>query len=274
MISTARVLATLATAALAGASAFAQGFPNKPITIISAYPPGGGGDVIARVIAPKLSQRLGQPVVIDNKPGASGNIATDFVARSQPDGATLLINNSTLILNAALGMPQNFKVQSDLKYIAAVASTPIAIAVHPSLPVKNIEELVAYARTKPGLSYSSCGNGSPQHFAGAHFAKIAKVDMVHVAYKGCAPAVMDGIAGTVPVMFNTVPNLEAQAKAGKVRYIPWARSSACRSSRTCRRSPRPRASPASTPRCGSASSVLPSCRRPWPSASSRSCWPW
>ena len=218
MTNTARVLATLAAATLAGA-ALAQGLPSKPITIISAYPPGGGGDVIARLIAPKLSQRVGQPVVIDNKPGASGNIATDYVARSQPDGSTLLINNSTMVLNAALGMPQNFKLQSDLKYIAAVASTPVAIAVHPSLPVKNVDELVAYAREKKNLSYSSCGNGSPQHFAGAHFVKLAKIDMVHVAYKGCAPAVMDGVAGTVPVMFNTVPNLEAQVKAGKLRYI-------------------------------------------------------
>lgn len=219
MTSPARMLAALAAATLASAAAFAQALPNKPLTIISAYPPGGGGDVIARLIAPRLSQRIGQPVVIDNKPGASGNIATDFVARSQPDGATLLINNSTLVLNAALGMPQNFKVQGDLKYIASVASTPVAIAVHPSVPARTVEELVAYARQHKGLGFSSCGNGSPQHFAGAHFAQIAKVDLVHVPYKGCAPAVMDGVAGTVPVLFNTVPNLEPQVKAGKLRYI-------------------------------------------------------
>jgi tripartite-type tricarboxylate transporter receptor subunit TctC len=208
----ARIAAMLATAALASA-AVAQSLPNKPLTIISAYPAGGGGDVIARLMAPKLSQRVGQPVVIDNRPGASGNIATDLVVRSQPDGSTLLINNSTLILNAALGMPQSFKVQKDLKYLAAVASTPIAIAVHPSVPAKTVEELVAHARQHPGLSYSSCGNGSPQHFAGARFNQVAKLDMVHVPYKGCTPAIMDGIGNIVPVMFNTVPNLEPHVKA-------------------------------------------------------------
>ncbi len=220
----ARLPVTLATGLLGiavSASALAQAFPSKPITIISAYPPGGGGDVIARLMAPRLSQRLGQSVIIDNKPGASGNIATDFVARAPADGYTILINNATVVLNAALGMPQSFKVQQDLKYLAAVASTPVAIAVHPSVPAKNVEELVAWMRQNKA-SYASCGNGSPQHLAGARFAQLAKLDVVHVAYKGCAPAVMDGIAGTVPILFNTVPNLEAQVKAGKLRYIAVA----------------------------------------------------
>ncbi|MES2414815.1 MAG: tripartite tricarboxylate transporter substrate-binding protein [Pseudomonadota bacterium] len=224
MPSISRFSATLfaACAGLAfGASALAQAFPTKPITIISAYPPGGGGDVIARMMAPRLAQRLGQNVVIDNKPGASGNIATDFVARAPADGYTILINNATVVLNAALGMPQSFKVQQDLKYLTAVASTPVAIAVHPSVPAKNVEELVTWM-SQNKASYASCGNGSPQHLAGARFAQLAKLDVVHVAYKGCAPAVMDGIAGTVPVLFNTVPNLEAQVKAGKLRYIAIA----------------------------------------------------
>ncbi|SOE06316.1 Tripartite-type tricarboxylate transporter, receptor component TctC [Variovorax sp. YR752] len=214
-----RFVVMLAATALTGVAAFAQA---KPLTIISAHPPGGGGDVVVRLMAPKLSQQLGQPVVIDNKPGAAGNIATGYVVRSQPDGHTILVNNSTLVLNAALGMPQSFNVQKDLKYIAAVASTPIAIAAHPSLPARTVEELVAYARQHPGLSFSSCGNGSPQHFAGVRFIQIAKVEMVHVPYKGCAPAIMDGIGGVVPLMFNTVPNLEPHVKAGKLRYIAIA----------------------------------------------------
>jgi len=217
-----RFTLALGVAALAGAAAFAQSFPNKPVTIISAYPPGGGGDVIARLVAPRLSQRLGQPVVIDNKPGASGNIATDFVVRAQPDGYTLLINNSTLVLNAALGLPQSFKVETDLKYLAVAASTPVVIAVHPSVPARTVDELVAYARNQRNLSYSSCGSGSPQHLAGARFAQIAHLDVVHVGYKGCAPAVLDGIAGTVPILFNTVPNLEPHVAAGKLRYIAVA----------------------------------------------------
>lgn len=215
----ARFMAALAAAALTTTAAWAQPFPGKTVTIVSGYPPGGGDDTIARLIAPKLSQRLGQPVVIENRTGASGNIASSYVARAEPDGHTLLINNSTLVLNAALGMPQSFKLPEDLRYLAGVAFTPIALAVHPSVPAKNVEELVAYARQHPGLSYSSCGNGSPQHFAGAHFAQIAKLELLHVPYKGCAPAIMDGIGGTVKVLFNTVPNLDPHVQAGKLRYI-------------------------------------------------------
>jgi len=219
-----RLLGALTLAALAAGTAVAQTpFPSKPITIIAAFPPGGGADVIARLMAPKLSQRLGQTVVVDNKAGASGNIATEYVARAKPDGYTLLMSNNTLTINTALGMRQSFNTQKDLKYIAAMASTPIAIAVHPSLPVKTVDELVAYARQQDGkLTFSSCGNGTAQHFAGARFSQVAKVDMIHVPYKGCSPAIIDGIGGQVPVLFNTVPNLDAQVQAGKLRYIAVA----------------------------------------------------
>lgn len=223
---TTRLLAGLAFTTLAAGTATAEAaFPTKPVTIVSAYAPGGGGDVIARLIAPKLAKRLGQSVVVENKPGASGNIATDYVSRAPKDGYTVLINNSTLTVNAALGMPQSFHVQKDLKYIAAVASTPVAIGVHPSLPVKTLDELIAYARQHPGLSFSSCGNGTPQHFAGARIAQAAKLDMVHVAYKGCTPAIMDGIGNQVPVLFNTVANMDAHVKAGKLRLVAVASQS-------------------------------------------------
>jgi tripartite-type tricarboxylate transporter receptor subunit TctC len=219
-----RLLGALTLAAFAAGTAVAQvPFPSKPITIVAAFPPGGGADVIARLMAPKLSQRLGQTVVVDNKAGASGNIATEFVARAKPDGYTLLMNNNTLTINTALGMRQSFNTQKDLKFIAAMASTPIAIAVHPSLPVKTVDELVAYARQQDGkLTFSSCGNGTAQHFTGARFAQLAKVEMIHVPYKGCAPAIIDGIGGQVPVLFNTVPNLDTQVQAGKLRYIAVA----------------------------------------------------
>lgn len=220
MNKTCRWLIGVACAALGAGAAVADTFPSKPITLISAYPPGGGGDFIARSIAPRLSQRLGQPVVVDNKPGASGNLATEHVARAKPDGYTLLVNNSTLALNTALGMRQSFDTLKDLKYLAAVASTPVVIAVNPSVPAKTLDEFVAYAKQQGNkLSYASCGNGSPQHFAGARFAQVIKSDMVHVSYKGCAPAIIDGVGGTVPVIFNTVPNIDSQVQAGKLRYI-------------------------------------------------------
>jgi tripartite-type tricarboxylate transporter receptor subunit TctC len=219
-----RLSIVLALMAFTGNSALAQApFPSKLITIVVAFPAGGGADAIARLLAPKLSQRLGQPVVVENKVGASGNIATEFVARAQPDGHTLLLTNNTLTLNSALGMRQSFNLQKNLTYIAAVTSTPVAIAVHPSLPVKDVDELVAYARQQNGkLSFSSCGNGTAQHFTGSRFAQVAKAEMIHIAYKGCSPAIVDGIGGQVPVVFSTVPNLDAHVQAGKLRYVAVA----------------------------------------------------
>ncbi len=216
-----RLLATVALTAFTAATASAQSaYPSKPITIVSAFAPGGASDVIARLLAPKLQQRLGQTVIVDNRAGASGNIATEFVSRAQPDGHTLLMHNNTLTINTALGMRQAFNLQKDLKFIAAVASTPIAIAVHTSLPVKTVDELAAYARQQNGkLSFSSCGNGTAQHFTGARFAQVAKAEMIHVAYKGCAPAVVDGAGGQVPVLFSTAQNVDAQVQGGRLRYI-------------------------------------------------------
>jgi tripartite-type tricarboxylate transporter receptor subunit TctC len=218
-----RLLAALTLSACGANAALAQTYPNKPINIVVGYAPGGGVDVIARLVAAKLSQRLGQPVLVENKPGASGNIASEFVARARPDGYTLLFNNSTLTVNEALGIRQSFDALKDLKYIAAVASTPVAIGVNPSVPVKTVAELAVYARGQGGkLSYSSCGNGSPQNFTGARFADVAKASMVHVPYKGCTPAVIDGVGGQVSVLFNTVSNMEPQVRAGRLRFIAVA----------------------------------------------------
>jgi tripartite-type tricarboxylate transporter receptor subunit TctC len=214
----ATVLATHPSFVLASES-----FGPQPVSVVAAFPPGGGADAIARLLQPALGKRLGTNVIVENKPGASGNIATEFVARSRPDGHTLLINNNTLTINSSLGFKQSFDTQRDLKPIAVVASTPIVIAVHSSLPVHTLPELVAYAKKQDGkLTFSSCGNGTAQHFTGVRFAQSAGVDMVHVPYKGCAPAVMDGLSGIVPVLFNTVPNLDAQVQAGKLRFIAVA----------------------------------------------------
>ncbi|MGH8760058.1 MAG: tripartite tricarboxylate transporter substrate binding protein, partial [Burkholderiales bacterium] len=210
----------LFAAAWAVASPAQAAFPEKPVTLVVAFPPGGGADVVARLVGTKLAVALQQPVVVDNRAGASGNIASEAVARAPADGHTLLMHNNTLTLNASIGMRQSFNLRKDLVPLAAVASTPIVVAVHPSVPARTIDELIAYARANPDkLSYSSCGNGTAQHFAGVQFSKMAAVKMVHIPFKGCAPPVIDGLSGTVPVLFNTVPNLDAHVKAGRLRFL-------------------------------------------------------
>nr|WP_315594217.1 tripartite tricarboxylate transporter substrate binding protein [uncultured Cupriavidus sp.] len=200
-------------------------FPDRPITVISPFPAGGGADVVGRILAPRLAAKLGQPVVMDNKPGASGNLGTEFVARSKPDGSTLLIHNNTLTISAALGVAHSLNIQKSLRPIAAVASTPIVIAVNQSLPVKTLAELAEYSRKQGDkLGFSSCGTGTAPHFAGIRFNQLAKSNMVHVPYKGCSQAVLDGLSGQVPVLFSTMPNIDAQVKAGKLRYIAVASS--------------------------------------------------
>lgn len=152
-------------------------------------------------------------------------LGADFVARSKPDGSTLLIHNNTLTISVALGVTHSLDIRKSLRPLAAVASIPIVIAVNPSLPVKTVEELAAYARKEGDkLGFSSCGNGTAPHYAGMRFNQIAKSSMVHVPYKGCAQAVLDGISGQVPVLFSTPPNVDAQVKAGKLRYIAVAAS--------------------------------------------------
>ena len=223
MLHRAAALLLAAVASCGPAIAQPAAFPQRPITIVAAFPPGGGADSVARLMSPKLSKLLGQAVVVDNKPGASGNIASEYVVHASPDGHTLLLNNNTLSINASLGFKQSFNVQRDLKPIAAVASTPIVIAVNSSLPVHNVAELVAYAKGLNGkANYSSCGNGTAQHFTGVRFTSATKVEMAHIPYRGCAPAIVDGLSGLVPVLFNTVPNLDAHVQAGKLRYIAVA----------------------------------------------------
>lgn len=208
-------------AALAGLSlGAAAAFPEKPITIVSPYPPGGGADSIIRLLAPSLQEALKQPLVIDSKAGASGNIATDFVVRAPADGHTLLINNNTLTINASIGGRQAFDLTRDLQPIGAVAGTPVVIAVNPSTGWRSLADLIAHARRNPGkLSYASCGNGTAQHFAAVQLGKMAGIEMNHVPYKGCSAAIIDLVAGNVPIAFNTVANLDAQAKAGRVRNL-------------------------------------------------------
>ncbi len=163
---------------------------------------------------------MGQQVVVDNRPGASGNIGAEIVAKAPADGYTWLIVNSTYAMNAGLFPNMPFDSEKDLTGVATIASTPIMLVVPASSSAKGVSDLIALAKAKPGqLSYASCGNGTPQHLGGELFKRMAGIDMVHVPYKGCAPALQDGLAGRIDALFNTVPNTVPHHKAGRLRAI-------------------------------------------------------
>ena len=206
---------------LVAASSHAQTFPDKPITIVVPFSAGGGADLVARMLGKELSKHLDHaPIVIENKAGASGNIGASYVSRSKPDGYTLLLTNSTLTINASVGLTKGLDVKKELSPIANLVSTPIALAVNSKMPVNNVGELVAYARkNQDKLSYSSCGTGTPQHFAGAKFNLLTKLEIVHVPYKGCAPAVNDGVGNQVPILFSTIPNVGPHVQEGTLRML-------------------------------------------------------
>ncbi|ARP83182.1 hypothetical protein CAL12_21755 [Bordetella genomosp. 8] len=214
-------LALLPAVMLAGACQAA--YPEHPVTLVSAFPPGGSTDVIGRMLSPKLGEIFKQTFIVENRAGASGNIASEYVVRSAGDGEVILIGNNTMTVNAALGVKQNFDLRKDLTPIIAIAETPVALAVSSKLPVNSVQELIAYGKAHPGtLSFSSCGTGTAQHFAGVEFAHRAGIDMVHVPYKGCAPALTDGLGGQVPVMFNAISNIDPQLKSGKIKLLAVA----------------------------------------------------
>lgn len=204
-------------------AAVAQGWPTKPVRLISQFPPGGGTDLIARNLIPRLSEAFGQSFILEHKPGAAGNIAAEFVAKSPPDGYVILIANNTIVIQAAMHTKLPFDVVKDFTPIGIVASTAVALAVHPERPIKSVEDLIALAKAQPGkLAYSSCGSGTAMHLAGELFKQLAKVDITHIPYKGCGPAIVDGISGQVPILFNTITNTAPQAKAGRLRVIAIA----------------------------------------------------
>lgn len=201
-------------------------YPTRPITLVVPFAAGGGADVVARLLAAKLPAHLdGQTVIVENKPGASGNIGATQVVRSAPDGYSFLLTNSTLTINDALQMQGTPDVKKELSPISMLVTAPVALGVNSVIPAKNVAELVTYIQqSKDKLSYSSCGNGTPQHFAGESIKGMAKLDIVHVPYKGCAPAINDGLGNQVPILFSTVPNLAPHAEAGKLRVIAVASS--------------------------------------------------
>ena len=213
-------LAALGTCVLAPV-ALAQGaFPNKAITLMVTYPPGGGADAMARLIAPKMGEALGQAVIIENKPGASGQIGASAVAKAAPDGYTLMLDASSFSANPALYPKLPYDSLKAFKPIGVVALFPNVVLVNANFPAKNIAELTAAARqTKDAVSYASSGNGSAQHLAGALFESAAKVDMVHVPYKGGGPALNDVIGGQVPLFFGNLASTLQHVQSGKLKAL-------------------------------------------------------
>jgi tripartite-type tricarboxylate transporter receptor subunit TctC len=201
-------------------SAAAQNYPSKPIRLISPFPPGGSVDVVGRLLAAKLSESMGQQMVVDNRSGASGVIGTEVVMNSAPDGYTLLINTIPFVTNQFLMPRVPYDALRDFVQISLVASAPSFVTVHPSVPVRSIQELIALAKAKPGqLNYSSAGVGTNPHIAGELFNLLAGVDIVAVQYKGGGPADTAIIAGEVAVTFGNVSQQTAYVKGGRLRAL-------------------------------------------------------
>src|SRR6266446_4235291 len=219
-----------ALAALAiSASAQAQVYPAKPIRMIVAYPPGGGTDIVGRMVAQKLGESLGQSVVVENRGGASGNIGTELAARAAPDGYTILMGNvAPNAINASLFKNLPFDPVADFAPVSLVASTPNILVVHPSTPARTVKEVIALAKAKPGtLNFASAGVGSSSHLAGELFRILAGADIVHVPYKGAGPAMIDVLSGRIQLYFATMPAAMPHVKSGKL--APIAVTSAKRS---------------------------------------------
>jgi len=211
-----------AAAALPAVSrmARAQSYPSRPLRMIIGYPPGGSADLTARLTGQWLSEQLGQPVVIESRPGAATNLATEAVVRAAPDGYTLLLVAPANAINATLYDKLNFNFLSDMAPVAGIIRFPNVVVVNPSLPIKTIPELIAYAKANPGkLNMASSGNGSTIHMSGELFKMMAGINMVHVPYRGGAPALTDLMGGQVQVMFDNVPTSAEHIKAGKLRGL-------------------------------------------------------
>jgi tripartite-type tricarboxylate transporter receptor subunit TctC len=219
-----RVMATVAgllALACAATLAFAADYPARPVTLVVGFTPGGPSDVLARIVAKKMGTILGQTFVIDNRPGAGGNIAGETVAHAAPDGLTLLMgNNSILATNASLYKKIAFNPEKDFLPISLIGTQANILVVNPKVPVQTMAELIALAKAEPGkLNFASSGYGAAAHLAGELFKTQAGIDIVHVAYKGAAPALQDLIGGQVQMMFATAASVVGHIKAGLVRPL-------------------------------------------------------
>ena len=220
-----RLLATLALACAALTPlAHADSFPDKPIALVVPFPPGGPTDAMARTLAAEMKERLGQPMIVENRAGAGGNIGAEFVARAPADGQTLLFGTSgPLAINASLYRKIGYDPVKSFAPVIQVGHLPNILVVHPSVPAKDVKELVAYAKANPGkLSYASSGNGASSHLAGVLFNSTAGVDLQHIPYKGTGPALNDLLGGQVSMSFTDVLTALPYVKAGKLRALGMA----------------------------------------------------
>lgn len=200
-------------------SAMAQAYPSKPITLVVPFAPGGGSDAMARLLATKLSERMGATFVVDNKGGGGTNIGNEFAARAKPDGYTLLLGQVTLGINPTLYPKLGYNAR-EFTPIGMMATSPTVLVVAPGVPANNVKELVALAKSKPGsLYFGSGGNGTSVHLAGELFKSMAGIDITHVPYKGSAPATTDLMGGQIQMMFDTAPSAVPRVKGGRLRAL-------------------------------------------------------
>jgi tripartite-type tricarboxylate transporter receptor subunit TctC len=215
-----RVMAALCVAALVPL-AHAQGYPAKPIRLVVPFPAGGATDILARAAGQKMTEAWGQPVVVDNRPGAAGNIGSELVAKAPNDGYTLLMGTvGTHAINASLYAKMPYDHVRDFAPVVLVAGVPNVLVVHPSVPASTVQELIAYGKANPGkLNFASSGSGTSIHLAGELFKVMTGVQMTHVPYKGSAPAVSDLLGGQVQIMFDNLPSALPHIKAGKLKAL-------------------------------------------------------
>jgi tripartite-type tricarboxylate transporter receptor subunit TctC len=217
----ATLVATAPAQALAQpASAAPSAYPQRPIRLIIGQSPGGASDTVGRIVAQKLGEYLGQQVLVDNRPGASGGIASDMVTRALPDGYTMLLGGASLVINAALSAERPLRLGKDFTPVTLLAESSNVFLVHPSHPARSMKELIEHARARPGqVDYASPGTGSPQHLAGELLNVVAGIRMVHIPYKGSGPALADLLGARVLVMSSTLPSAAAHIRSGRVRAL-------------------------------------------------------
>lgn len=198
----------------------AESYPARPVRLIVGFPPGGASDIVARLMAQRLSERLGQQFIVENRPGAGTNIGTAAVVRSTPDGYTLLYATTPNAINATLYDDLDFNFIRDITPVAGIVRVPLVIVVNPSFPSKTVPDFIAYAKANPGqINMASAGNGTPGHLAGELFKMMAGINMIHVPYRGGAPALIDLLSGHVQVYFSVLPDSMEYIRAGKLRAL-------------------------------------------------------
>jgi len=201
-----------------------QDYPSRPVRVMVGFPPGGGVDVVARIIAQSLSSKFGQQFVVENRPGAGSNIATEAVAKASPDGYTLLLISVSAAINAALDRDLNFNLTQDIAPVAGIMRVPGVMEVSPSFPAKTVPEFIAYAKANPGkINMASAGNGTLQHLCGEMFKQMTGIEMIHVPYRGSPAALTALMAGEAQVTFDPLPSSIALIQSGKLRALAYKR---------------------------------------------------